>query len=58
MIVKAFILLTVFCLKVNSIYAQEIPLFESDEPLNITLIADVVALIEDKSDEPEWKSVV
>lgn len=57
-IVKAFILLTVYCLKANSIYAQEAPLFESDEPLNLTLIADVVALIEDKSDEPEYSSAI
>lgn len=42
------------CVNVNSIYAQNTPLFESDEPLNITLIADVVALVEDKSDEPEY----
>ncbi len=53
---RFFIIFSVFCLKVNFIYAQDIPLFESDEPLNITLIADVVALIEDKSDEPEYSS--
>lgn len=55
---RAFIIFSFFCLKVSFIYAQDIPLFERDEPLDITLIADVVALIEDKSDDPEYSSAI
>lgn len=57
-IVKLFILFTIFFLNISFVFAQDIPLFESDEPLNITLIADVVALVEDKSEEPEYSSAL
>ncbi len=53
---RVIIIFSIFCLNASFVYAQDIPLFESDEPLNITLIADVVALINDKSDEPEYSS--
>lgn len=55
---RIFILFSVLYLNVNFIYGQDIPLFERDEPLNITLIADVVSLIGDKSDEPEYSAAM
>ena len=52
--IKSLIALAIFSFSVESISAKDIPLFQSDEPLELTLETDVVALIEDKSDEPEY----
>ncbi len=53
-IIKALIALTIFSFNIKSISAKDLPLFQSDEPLELTLEADVIALINDKSDEPEY----
>jgi hypothetical protein len=58
LIYKVLISFLVFWLHVNFINAQHTPLFDSDEPLKLTLIADVVALTEDKSEEPEYSTAV
>ena len=34
--------------------AKESPLFQSDEPLNLILEADLIAIVNDKSEEPEY----
>ena len=51
---KNFIILVITCIYVKPVLAQDLPLFQSDEPLELTLEADVIALTEDKSDDPEY----
>ncbi|MCK5470340.1 MAG: hypothetical protein KAI99_17580 [Cyclobacteriaceae bacterium] len=51
---KAFIILVIICLYIKPILAQDLPLFQRDEPLELFLEADVIALTEDKSEEPEY----
>lgn len=51
---KSMIPMVLICLKISLISAQNVPLFQSNEPLELILEADVVTLIEDKSEEPEY----
>ncbi|MCG8309227.1 MAG: hypothetical protein MI975_17675 [Cytophagales bacterium] len=39
-------------------FARESPLFQSDDPIELILEADLLAIIEDKSDEPEYKQAL
>ena len=51
--IKAIITLVIIYSNVIS-FAQNYSLFDSDDPLEITLVADVLSLIEDKSKEPKY----
>lgn len=50
---KAVITIVIICLSIE-LFGQSYPLFSSDKPLELSLVADVVSLINDKSDEPEY----
>lgn len=39
---------------INSSIAKDIPLFDSEEPLELILEADLVSIMNDKSEEPEY----
>lgn len=50
---------TLVVILLNTLYhtaalAKESPLFQSDEPLNLVLEADLITIINDKSEEPEY----
>lgn len=53
---RAFLFLFIIFLPVKPILAKNAPLFQSDEPLELILEADVIALTEDKSVDPEYTS--
>ena len=50
------IAIIVLLITITSFYtiAKEYPLFESEEPLELTLEADLVTIMNDKSEEPEY----
>lgn len=55
--IKAIITLVIICSNIN-LFAQDYPLFNSKEPLQLSLVADVLSLIEDKSEEPVYAAAL
>ncbi|NJN25220.1 MAG: hypothetical protein HC819_04200 [Cyclobacteriaceae bacterium] len=57
---KTNILIFIFvCITSRALFAEggrlnDMPLFQSQEPLELTLVADIVAIRSDKSDDPEY----